>query len=107
METPEELLKRITRNPAIYHGVPVIRNKRYPVWVMLELLASGMSTEDILADYPGLVADDIQACLLFAARLADIEFWLPGEDETEDEERERTKGITIPVGKDSAGYRSR
>jgi uncharacterized protein (DUF433 family) len=75
METPEELLKRITRNPAICHGVPVIRNKRYPVSVILELLASGMSTEEVLADYPGLVADDIQACLLFAARLTDIKTW--------------------------------
>jgi uncharacterized protein (DUF433 family) len=72
METPEELLKRITRNSAICHGVPVIRNKRYPVSMILELIASGMSTEDLLADYPGLVADDIQACFLLAARLDDI-----------------------------------
>ena len=75
METAEELLKRITRNPAICHGVPVIRNKRYPVSVMLELLASGMSVEEVLADYPGLVTEDIQACLVFAARLADIKTW--------------------------------
>lgn len=75
METPEESLKPITRNPAICHGVPVIRNKRYPVSVMLELLASGMSVEEVLADYPGLVAEDIQACLVFAARLANVKTW--------------------------------
>ncbi len=66
MEASEELLKRITRNPVICHGVPTIRNKRYPVAVILELLSSGMSHEEILYDYPGLEGADIQACLLFA-----------------------------------------
>lgn len=41
----------------------VMRNKRHPVSVMLELLASGMSVEEVLAGYPGLVVQDLQACL--------------------------------------------
>lgn len=61
-----ELLKRITIKPEICHGKPTIRGLRYPVINMLELLASGMTQEEILADYEDLEADDLKACLLFA-----------------------------------------
>ena len=49
-----KLMERITINPKICHGKPTIRNMRYPVENMLELLASGMTMENLLADYPDL-----------------------------------------------------
>lgn len=58
-----KLLDRITTDPEICHGKPVIRGLRYPVDVMLELLSSGMTTEEILADYEDLEPDDILAAL--------------------------------------------
>ena len=63
------LLQRITINTDICHGKPTIRNKRYPVENMLELMASGMTSEEILADYEALEKADLDACLLFAASL--------------------------------------
>ena len=62
----EELLKRITMNPKICFGKPTIRNMRYPVEIMLDLLVAGMSTKEILEDYPDLEKEDLQACILFA-----------------------------------------
>ncbi|MGB3780320.1 MAG: DUF433 domain-containing protein [Tunicatimonas sp.] len=62
----EKLLKRITMNPKISFGKPTIRNMRYPVEIMLDLLAAGMTTEEILEDYPDLEKEDLQACVLFA-----------------------------------------
>jgi uncharacterized protein (DUF433 family) len=60
-------LDRITVNPAISHGAPTIRGMRLRVQDVLELLASGMSYDDILADYDELNRDDILAVLEFAA----------------------------------------
>ena len=67
-----ELLSRITRDPDICHGKPVIRGLRYPVSTLLELLASGMTPEEILQDYPDLEMNDLQAALLYAARLSEV-----------------------------------
>ncbi len=66
------LLDRITINPEICHGKPTIRGLRYPVETILELLSSGMTTEDILADYEDLEREDILAVLAFAARLSQV-----------------------------------
>ncbi|AUT00368.1 MULTISPECIES: DUF433 domain-containing protein [unclassified Nostoc] len=66
------LLQRITLNPYICHGKPCIRGLRYPVEFILELLSSGMTTEQILADYDDLESEDILAVLLFAARLSQV-----------------------------------
>lgn len=66
------LLQRITHNPEICHGKPCIRGLRYPVEFILELLSSGMTNEEILADYDDLESDDILAVLLFAARLSQV-----------------------------------
>ncbi|MDZ8237867.1 MAG: DUF433 domain-containing protein [Nostoc sp. ChiQUE01a] len=66
------LLKRITHNPDICHGKPYIRGLRYPVELILELLSSGMTAEEILADYDDLESEDILAVLLFAARLSQV-----------------------------------
>lgn len=63
---------RITIDPAICHGKPCIRGLRYPVENVLEWLASGMSVDEILADYEDLERADILAALSFAARLAHV-----------------------------------
>jgi uncharacterized protein (DUF433 family) len=61
---------RITLNPAVYKGKPTIRNMRFSVANMLELLAGGMTFQEILEDYPFLEMDDIRACLFYASMLA-------------------------------------
>lgn len=61
----EELLNRITIDPNICHGKPTIRGLRYPVDNMLELLASGMTIEELLEDYPDVEKEDILACLQY------------------------------------------
>jgi uncharacterized protein (DUF433 family) len=66
------LTNRITIDPNICHGKPVIRGLRYPVETMLELLSSGMTTEELLADYPDLVKEDFLACIEYAARLTQV-----------------------------------
>ncbi len=63
---------RITIDPAICHGKPCIRGLRYPVESLLELLAGGMSVEQILEDYEDLQREDILAALSYAARLAQV-----------------------------------
>lgn len=68
----DELLKRITINPAVCHGKPTIRGLRYPVDFILELLSAGMSVEEILTDYPDLENDDIRAVFAYATRLSQI-----------------------------------
>lgn len=68
----KNLFSRITIDPSVCHGKPVIRGLRYPVEVILDLLASGMTTEEILEDFDDLVAEDIQECLKFAAKLANV-----------------------------------
>jgi len=71
----DDLLKRIGTNPKIMLGKPVILGTRLTVDFILHLLAQGDTVEDILAEYPGLVKEDIQACLLFASRfLQDVDF---------------------------------
>ncbi|GIV99639.1 DUF433 domain-containing protein [Roseiflexus sp.] len=66
------LLSRITIDPDICHGKPVIRGLRYPVETILEMLSSGMTIDEILADYEDLERDDILAALTFAAQLSRV-----------------------------------
>ena len=66
------LSERITMDPEICHGKPSIRGLRYTVETILELLSSGMTTEEILADYEDLEREDILAALDFARRLSQI-----------------------------------
>ena len=66
------LLDRITIDPAICHGKPTVRGLRYPVDTILDLLSSGMSHEEILADYEDLEPDDLLAVLAFAAQLSRV-----------------------------------
>ena len=66
----DPLLSRITIDPAVCHGKPCVRGLRYPVETLLELLSSGMTIDEILADYEDLEREDLLAVLAFAARLA-------------------------------------
>lgn len=59
------LLERITINPEIAHASPTIRNKRYTVEGLLEYLAAGDTSEELLKEFPALVKEDFQACLQY------------------------------------------
>ena len=65
-------LDRITINPEICHGKPSIRNTRYTVGLILDLLSAGMTEKEIINDYPALDAQDIRACLAFASKLLKV-----------------------------------
>jgi len=75
--TDMELLERITVNPAVMAGKPVIQETRLTVAHVLNLLAHGQSTDDILQEYPGLRQEDLQACLLFGAKSLDSATFMP------------------------------
>ena len=62
----EVLLRRITANPEIFGGKPIIRGMRISVELILSLLAQGEKPEEILTDYPDLEPDDLRACLAYA-----------------------------------------
>ena len=62
-------LERITINPEICHGKPCIRNMRWPVEVILDLLSSGLSIVEIIEDHEELEKEDIIACLNYAKLL--------------------------------------
>jgi uncharacterized protein (DUF433 family) len=72
--THEELLARITIDPAVCHGKPCIRGQRIWVGLVLGMLEGGMSEEEILADYPNLESADIRACLAYASELTRVRF---------------------------------
>ncbi len=64
----DPLPSRITIDATVCHGKPCIRGLRYPVEMLLDLLSSGMTYDDILADYEDLERDDLLAALAYAAR---------------------------------------
>ncbi|HWB63644.1 MAG TPA: DUF433 domain-containing protein [Chitinophagales bacterium] len=74
----EGLLSRITIEQDICHGKPTIKGLRYPVENMLELMASGMTIEELLKDYPDLEREDFLACIEYAAKLAHLKsiYWI-------------------------------
>ena len=63
-------LDRITSNPEVCHGQATVRGLRYPVAMVLELLASGMTIDEILADYADLQVEDVYAALEYGALTA-------------------------------------
>ena len=73
----EKLLQRIDQNPRVMAGKPVIRGTRLSVEYIVNLLAHGASEQEILDEYEGLVPEDIQACLLFAAQCLQSTFVMP------------------------------
>jgi uncharacterized protein (DUF433 family) len=74
-----KLLERITTNPSIYRGKPIIRGRRLAVEHILGMLASGDTIETILEGYSWLEQDDILACLLYAHKLVAHEYIEPIE----------------------------
>jgi uncharacterized protein (DUF433 family) len=71
MTTGQEdtLLGRITVDPAIFGGKPIVRGRRLAVEHVLSMLAAGDSVDDLLREYPWLEREDVQACLVYARRL--------------------------------------
>lgn len=66
----KELISRITVNPEIFGGKPIIRGRRIAVEHILGMLAAGSTPDEILQGYPFLEKEDIQACLVYAYRLS-------------------------------------
>ncbi len=64
-----KLLERITVNPKIFGGKPIVRGRRLAVEHVLGMLAAGDTPETVLQNYPWLEPTDIQACLLYARRI--------------------------------------
>ena len=65
----DELLRRIWIDPARCGGKPCIRGHRIWVSLILDLLAAGDSIESVLAQYPGLVREDVQACIAYGSEM--------------------------------------
>jgi len=70
-------LDRITSDPSICHGQPTVRGLRYPVENLLDVLASGMTIEEILEDYADLERNDLLAALEFGAPAAGMRRVVP------------------------------
>ncbi len=68
--TREELLQRITVDPNVCFGKPCIRGHRIWVSLILDLLAGGATTQELLSDYPGLAEADILACIAYGAEMS-------------------------------------
>ncbi len=64
--TDRDLLRRITVNPEIFGGKPIVRGMRISVELVLSLLAQGETPEGIVADYPDLETEDVRACVAYA-----------------------------------------
>ena len=80
--TDKQLLERITIDPKVMVGKPIVRGTRLTVEYILKLLARGATTSEILDEYDGLTRDDIQACLLFATRSLENTTFMPLTTET-------------------------
>ena len=68
--TRNELLSRISIDPAVCFGKPCIRGHRIWVSLILDLLASGMDGQQVLTEYPGLVKEDLLACIAYGAEMS-------------------------------------
>lgn len=75
--TDDQLLERISLDPEVMAGKPVIKGTRLTVEYIVNLLAHGANVDEILEEYQGLTRDDIQACLLFAARSLQDSAFMP------------------------------
>jgi len=74
---PNQLLERITVDPEIMVGKPVIKGTRLTVQYILNLLSQGLSIDDMLNEYKGLTRDDIFACLLYASESLENTTFMP------------------------------
>ncbi|RMG24641.1 MAG: DUF433 domain-containing protein [Methanobacteriota archaeon] len=75
--TEDKLLERITLNPKVMVGKPVIKGTRLTVEYILNLLAHGATPGEILEEYEGLTVEDIQACLIFARKFLEDATFMP------------------------------
>ena len=75
--TDQELLARITINPKVMMGKPVIRGTRLTVEFILNLLAHGSTPDEIIKEYHGLKVEDIRACILFATKSLETTAFMP------------------------------
>jgi len=75
--TDQQLLERIALNPKVMTGKPVIKGTRLTVEFILNLLAHGATMAEIVEEYDGLTAEDIQACLLFAKNSLEHTAFMP------------------------------
>lgn len=75
--TDQELLNRITMNPKVMVGKPVIRGTRLTVEFILNLLAHGATNDEIIQEYQGLNVEDIRACILFATKSLENTVFMP------------------------------
>jgi uncharacterized protein (DUF433 family) len=73
----QQLLERITTNPKVMRGKPIIKGTRLTVEYILNLLAHGATFDEILREYDGLAREDIQACLLFAQKSLENTVFMP------------------------------
>lgn len=80
--TDKKLLERISLNPKVMAGKPVIRGTRLTVEFILNLLAHGASMQEIMDEYHGLSKEDIQACILFASKSLESTVFMPLKVET-------------------------
>jgi uncharacterized protein (DUF433 family) len=80
--TDRELLERISVNQKVMIGKPVIRGTRLTVEYILNLLAHGATTDEIISEYKGLAAEDVQACILFATKSLESTTFVPLAAET-------------------------
>ena len=78
----EQLMERISLNPRVMVGKPVIRGTRLTVEYILNLLAHGETAEEIIKEYKGLTYEDIQACILFATKSLEDTTFMPLTVET-------------------------
>jgi uncharacterized protein (DUF433 family) len=69
MSSDEVLLRRITIDPSVFNGKPIVRGRRLAVEHVLGMLAAGDTVETLLRAYSWLEADDVRACLLYARRV--------------------------------------
>ncbi len=80
--TERELLDRITTNPDIYGGKPIIRGRRMAVEHILGMMVGGATAQEIVDEYEWLELDDIRACLVYAQRLVANEYIEPAVELT-------------------------
>lgn len=78
----EDLLSRISIDPAVCFGKPCVRGHRIWVSLVLDLLASGMSAAEILDEYPGLEEPDLRACIAYGAEMSRERFFEVPLEET-------------------------
>ena len=73
MKKEEKFFEHISSDPDICHGKPCIKGTRIPVYLIVSLVGEGMSVEEIINDYPSLIAEDIKAAIQYAAKLCEYE----------------------------------